>query len=111
MPILPKLLPPFARRMLFAICLATGFLPISVLAADPAKLAGESTVVFIELARPETLIEPALEPATRDLFKGVEAYRKYLESPEYAHVLMVKQVVEARLGVSWEAAVRDVLGG
>ncbi|HVC97685.1 MAG TPA: hypothetical protein VND64_28700 [Pirellulales bacterium] len=105
---------PLSRLSLLAACLVvcTLFtLPNGLVAADPMKLAPESAVLFVELARPETILDPALDPATRDLFKGVDAYRKYLESPQYAQLLMVKPVVEARLGTSWQAAARDILGG
>jgi len=110
----PDMQSPRSRRLLFVACLVTGrllTLPGELAAADPMKLAPESAVLFVELASPETLLGPVLDPATQDLFKGIDAYRKYLESPQYAQLQMVKQVVEARLGMSWQAAARDILGG
>jgi hypothetical protein len=98
----------------FAACFAAVallWLPLPAQAIDPTRLAPESTVVFAELSRPEALIESALAASTWDLLQGVGTFQKYLQSPEYGHLHMVTGIAEARLGTSWQAAVRDVLGG
>jgi hypothetical protein len=101
---------PFLRFGAFiaAGCLLT--LPLPALAIEPTRLAPESTVVYAELIRPDAVMEPAFAPSTFDLLKGVDAFQKYQQSPEYGHVMMVKGIAEARLGTTWQAAVRDVLG-
>ena len=80
-------------------------------ATDPAKLAPETTVFYAELGNPGPLLDIALAAKMRKLLENVEGYQKYLQSDQYQQFQAVVGVLEGRLGTTWEAAVRDLLGG
>ncbi|HVA45643.1 MAG TPA: DUF3352 domain-containing protein [Pirellulales bacterium] len=80
-------------------------------ATDAAKLAPETAVWYAELANPGPLLDFALASKTRKLLENVEGYQKYLRSDQYQQLQAVVGVLETRLGTTWEAAVRDLLGG
>lgn len=78
---------------------------------DPAKLAPETTVFYAELGNPEPLLDFALAAKTRKVLENVEGYQKYLRSDQYQQLQAVVGLLERRLGTTWEAAVRELLGG
>jgi hypothetical protein len=78
---------------------------------DPATLAPETTVVYAELSNLDPLLDVALAPRTRQLLENVDAYQKYVQSEKYQQLKMVVGVLEGRLGKSWDAALRELVGG
>lgn len=85
--------------------------PAASRAAEPLRLMPESAAVYVELAQPETLLNPLLSAKANELLQGVEVYQKYLKSQEYSQLQAVVGILEAKLGVDWQAAVRDLVGG
>lgn len=79
--------------------------------ANPAQLAPPTAVLYAELSSPTPLIDLALSPKTRDLVRRSEPFRKYEQSEKYAEVQAVIGLLEGRLGKSWDAALRDLVGG
>lgn len=97
------------RLFCIALCLSAsraGAEPI-----DPARLAPESAVFYAELANLDPLLDAALDPKTRELIQNADAFQRYRQSNEYQHVTTGVAMLEAKLGVDWQAAVRDLLGG
>ncbi|HWB13685.1 MAG TPA: hypothetical protein VG826_30950 [Pirellulales bacterium] len=77
----------------------------------PETLAPETAVVFAEISDPGPLLDMALAPRTRQLLENVDGYRKYLQSDKYHELQAVVGVLEGRLGKTWDAALRDLVGG
>lgn len=97
------------RLFCIALCLSAsraGAEPI-----DPARLAPESAVFYAELANLDPLLDAVLDPKTRELMQNADAYQRYRQSNEYQHMTAGVALLEAKLGVGWQAAVRDLLGG
>ena len=78
---------------------------------DPARLAPDSAVFYAELANLDPLLDVALDPKTRELVQNADAYQRYRQSNEYQQLTVGVALLEAKLGVGWQAAVRDLLGG
>lgn len=78
---------------------------------SPAQLAPPTTVLYVELTNPLPLVELALSPKIRGLVRSSEPYRKYEQSEKYAQMQAVTSLLEARLGKSWDATLRDLIGG
>ncbi|HJT30998.1 MAG TPA: hypothetical protein VJ783_02945 [Pirellulales bacterium] len=78
---------------------------------DPARLAPESAVFYAELANLDPLLDAVLDPKTRELIQNADAYQRYRQSNEYQHMTAGVAMLEAKLGVRWQTAVRDLLGG
>ncbi|MEX2561039.1 MAG: hypothetical protein WD403_14045, partial [Pirellulales bacterium] len=79
--------------------------------ADPARLAPESSIVYLEVTRPDALLRPALAPSTYELAQGIPAYKQYLDSDQYRQARAGTALVEAQVGTDWRTIVSDVLGG
>jgi hypothetical protein len=93
------------------VCLCLVAASANAQGADPAQLAPETTVLYAEISNPGPLLDIALAPKTLKLIENSEGYQKYQQSEKYQHVQAVRSLLETRLGKSWDAAVRDLLGG
>ncbi|HUY92857.1 MAG TPA: hypothetical protein VMV10_29270 [Pirellulales bacterium] len=91
------------------VSLAAGSSPVR--AAEPARLMPESAAVYAEITQPEAILDALLAPATSDLLAGLDPYKKYLESKKYGQLQAVIGILQVRLGVNWQAALRDLVGG
>ncbi len=94
-----------------ALAVLIGASPAVTQAADPLHLLPKSAAAYVEITRPEALISPLLAPQTVELLKGIDAYQKYLQSKEYGELQGVVGLLEAKLGVDWQAGLRDLVGG
>ncbi|HXT60624.1 MAG TPA: DUF3352 domain-containing protein [Pirellulales bacterium] len=100
-----------SRLVLVAVLLAIGVNASTLRAADPVRMMPPSVVAYAELSQPDALLDVLLAPSTSQLLAGIEPYQKYLKSKEYGHVQFVVGLLETRLGVNWQAALRDIVGG
>lgn len=78
---------------------------------DPARLAPESAVLYAEFANLDPLLDAVLDPKTGELIQNADAYQRYRQSNEYQHMTAGVALLEAKLGVGWQTAVRELLGG
>lgn len=78
---------------------------------DPARLASETAVFYAELANLDPLLDAVLDPKTRELIQNADAYQRYVHSTQYQHMTAGVALLEAKLGIGWQVAVRDLLGG
>lgn len=78
---------------------------------DPARLAPESAVFYAEFANLDPLLDAVLDPKTGELIQNADAYQRYRQSNEYQHMTAGVALLEAKLGVGWQTALRDLLGG
>ncbi|HVX59568.1 MAG TPA: DUF3352 domain-containing protein [Pirellulales bacterium] len=95
----------------FAIAAPLGAFPAITQAADPLRLLPGSTAAYVEITRPEALIDPLLAPQTVELLAGIDAYQMYLQSKQYGELQGVVGLLETKLGVDWQAGLRDLVGG
>lgn len=80
-------------------------------AVQPAQLAPETTVLYVELSNPAPLLDLALAPKTRKLLENSDGYQKYQQSEKYEQVKAVVGLLEAKLGKTWDSALRELVGG
>lgn len=83
----------------------------AVSAAEPARLAPATSLAYIEIRSPDALYDRAMAPALWEKLRKLAAVDAYLSSPQYATVRFVVGLLEARLGVDWEKALRESTGG
>ncbi len=77
----------------------------------PSRLLGENALVYFELARPDKLIDVATDPKLWDTVKQADAVERFLASDQFRQLRQAVEMFEAKLGVKWQPAVRDLVGG
>jgi hypothetical protein len=85
--------------------------PVRAEETSPAQLAPETTVVYAEVTNPAPLLDLALSQKTRTLLRNSDAYRKYEQSEKYVQIQAVVGLLEGRLGKTWDAVLRELVGG
>lgn len=104
--------PPGIRsRLVWAAALAALAASTAAQAADPLRLMPDSAVAYVEISRPEAILDVLLAPATNELISGLDPYQKYLKSKEYGQLQGVVGLLEIRLGTNWRDGVKDLIGG
>lgn len=78
---------------------------------DPARWFAPDAVLYLEVPRPEGLIDRLTDPRVQDYVGFLPAYRKFLEGPQFQQVKAVAGAVAARLGTTWERGLRDLTAG
>lgn len=102
------------RRLLagvWILAICGGWHASAARAVEPADLVPDSAVLYAEISKPAELLERALDPALIKLFRDVDNVRKYLESDDYRKARGLVTLLETRLGVKWQAALADLIGG
>lgn len=101
-----------ATRNLFLILLL-GWISVQLVSparaadADPARLASETSVAWLEISKPEFVLDQILARAAA--YPGVT--EAYLGDSKLADLRNVVKLLEFRLGVKWDKGLRDLLGG
>jgi hypothetical protein len=80
-------------------------------AQHPARLLGEGALAYFEISEPEKLIDVATHPKLWDAIKQTDGVERYLASEQYKQLQAAVEMVEAKLAVKWEPALRDLVGG
>ena len=104
------------RKSVFTLSAA---LPLVLLrlagAADPLPPAAEwlppEPIVSIEVSDPNRLLDRLLDPHTTAAIQETAAYQHYRKTPQMMEFLNGIRLFEASLGVSWETALRKLVGG
>jgi hypothetical protein len=100
---------PYPPALLLVLCLAP--LAFAQEAQDPARLIPNSAILYLEISQPEKVLDLATDQRLWEVLKRSEGVQKYLQSEDYRKLLQGVELFEARLGVTWEAGLRDVAGG
>ncbi len=95
----------------FAGLLVLGLTPAR--ADDPAaaRWVAADAMAYVEIVRPERLIERATSPEVRDLLEAVPGLHEQLERKEIQQLAGVAQFVAAALGTTVEKGLRDLTAG
>jgi len=103
---------PFVRLTAFVVALAAAT-PAAIAddAPHPAKLLSEGALAYFEITQPEKLIDAATHPKLWGLIKQADGVERYLVSEQFKQLQAAVELVEARLGVKWQPALRDLIGG
>src|SRR5262249_15616439 len=80
-------------------------------AAEAARWLAADTVVYLEIPRPDGLIDRLLDERIQDYLKLVPAYREYLDGRNYGQLRAVAEVIANRLDTTWKRGLRDLTGG
>jgi hypothetical protein len=80
-------------------------------ARHPSRLLGESALVYVEIAQPEKLIDVATDRKLWDALQQADGVERFLASDQFKQLRGAVEMFEARLGVKWEPALRDLVGG
>ena len=100
------------RHFFSAVCLWAG-LALTANAAEtiqPAKLIPDWALAYLEISRPEQLLEPALQPKLWEMFSGSKDVQNYLASENYQKLSAAVGDLESKLGAKWPDLVRGVGG-
>lgn len=76
-----------------------------------ARWVAADAIAYVEIIRPEALIDRATSPEVRDLLKAVPGLEKRLKQKEVQQLLGVARFVAASLRTTVEAALRDLTAG
>src|SRR5215470_3611018 len=63
---------------------------------EPARWIAPDAALYLELPRPEVLIDRLTEPRIQDYFRVLPAYRKFLEGPTFSQIRAVAGLVAGR---------------
>ncbi|MEI7731336.1 MAG: DUF3352 domain-containing protein [Verrucomicrobiota bacterium] len=69
------------------------------------------TVVAIEIAEPQALLDPLLSPAMIGTVTNLPAYQKWTLSPQYEGLGKLVGYLETQLGTDWKTGLGKLLGG
>jgi hypothetical protein len=75
--------------------------------AEPAQLAPETTVAWLEVSQPELLLDQIFNRAAA--YPG--ATEAFLGNGKLAELKTAVRLLELRLGVKWEKGLRELIGG
>ena len=114
---LTKILPSYRRlahgapTLLFLCGSLVGFSAIH--AAEPVDLARvmpESAVVYVEVTRPEVLLEKALDPQLLETLGRSQGVKDFYDSDKFRQLKIGLGLIEARMNAKWPALARDLAG-
>lgn len=80
-------------------------------ALDPAALMPPTCLVYIEITRPEALLDRVLDPTLKAHLAALPSVQKYYEGPQFAQLHMGVALLEGALQSKWEPASRSLVGG
>jgi len=78
---------------------------------SPAKLLGPETVLYLEVADPDALIDRATDPRLQALYRTVPEVRDALDNDELRELRQVAGGLADALGTTWEDGLRMLVGG
>src|SRR5262249_14310321 len=78
---------------------------------DPARWIAADAVLYLEVPRPEAVLDRLTDPRIQDYLGVLPAYRKFLDGPGFSHVRAVAGLIAGRLDTTWDRALRDLAGG
>src|SRR5262249_37771945 len=79
--------------------------------ADPARWFAPDAVLYLEVPRPEVLIDRLTDPRIQDYFRVLPAYRNFLDGKNFSQIRMVADLIAGRLETTWDRGLRDLTGG
>ena len=81
------------------------------IAADPARWIAPDAVLYLEVPRPELVIDRLTDPRIQDYFRVLPAYRKFLDGPSFNQIRAVAGLIAGRLDTTWDRGLRNLTGG
>ncbi|MBI1900780.1 MAG: hypothetical protein HYS13_06675 [Planctomycetia bacterium] len=99
-----------AASLLFAATLP-GFPARAADEVHPASLMPPVVLAYAEISQPAAFLDVALDPQWKDALATLPDVKKALQSKDYQQLQQVLGVVEQRLGMKWQEALRGVVDG
>lgn len=78
---------------------------------DPAAVMPPTCIAYIEITRPEALLDRALDPALQAHLATLPSVQKYYQGSQYAQLRMGVTFLQGALQTEWEPALRSLVGG
>jgi hypothetical protein len=75
-----------------------------------ASFLDPETLIYIEVSRPETLLDRAFSERLRGFLGTIPAYREALDNPQLEELRQVAEFVAGQLGTTWEDGLRTLVG-
>ncbi len=103
-----------SKRGIWALVAASWLANAAIVQAEAPKAsrwAGPGAYLYVEITRPEVLIDRASSDRINGLLKAVPGYAKALEGDQYRTFRTVADVVAGQLGTTPEKGLRDLTGG
>lgn len=102
-----------ARFLTFLLALVGGLAPLGQTHAaidDPISLMPESSVVYLEISRPQEVLDRLTSKSLYEHIQALPGVDEYYKSDEYSKARLAIALLEAGIGRTWIQAIKDLAG-